>query len=320
MVDHGLAATQFGPTAHPEFWKQDYVTKGPVPSSLQCARCNTSMHAYQLALGDVELEIDECGQCHCLWFDRHEATVLRGLMKDSAVHAEAMNARKGTIKSYIFQLLTQFPLEVWNPVRHVPVLVYALLASLFGIYILELVYEAEFVARYEEFLFVPALVAAGTSVWTIVTAGFFHASWMHLLGNMWMLWIFGDNVEDKLRRRHFFGLYFGALLAGNLAHMAVEWGSPVPLLGASGAISGVMGAYLVLFPKVKVWAMIVVIRVKVRTFWYLGFWVGLQIFMVYTGAAGVAWFAHLGGFAFGVLYALAVRKRVVEGLTRPHAV
>ncbi len=310
FVDHGLAAEQFGPEAHPDFWKQDYVTKLPVASSLRCPRCNQQMDAYELALNGKALEIDECGKCHSMWFDSDEATHLRDLMKDSALHAEAMTARKGTIKSYIFQLLTQFPLEVWNPVRHRPWMVYTLLATVLGIFLWQTQFEAFIIEHYRLILMVPADIAAGENLWTVLTAGFLHASWIHLLGNMWMLWIFGDNVEDQLRKQHFAFLYLGALVAGNIAHLVSAWGSEVPLLGASGAISGLMGAYLVLFPKVKVWAMIVVIRVKISAIWYLGLWVGLQVLMVYLEAGGVAWFAHLGGFVFGVLYALAIRKPV----------
>ena len=316
-MDHGLAAKQFGPEAHPEFWKQDYVTKLPVASDLRCPRCSEQMHAYHLALDATALEIDECGKCHSLWFDRDEATHLRDLMNDSALHSEAMASRKGTIKSYIFQLLTQFPLEVWNPVRHRPWLVYTFLASVLGVFLWQTQYESFVIEHYRELLMVPADIAAGVNLWTVVTAGFLHASWMHLLGNMWMLWIFGDNVEDQLRKKHLFLLYMGALIAG---HLASEWGSDFPLLGASGAISGLMGAYLVLFPKVKVWAMIAILRVKLSTVWYLGFWVGLQMLMVYLEVAGVAWFAHIGGFVFGVLYALVIRKSVQRAVLAPKEV
>ncbi|MCP4446240.1 MAG: zf-TFIIB domain-containing protein [Myxococcales bacterium] len=98
-------------------------------SKLICPRCRERLDAYHLSLNETALEIDACRKCHSMWFDRDEATHLRQLMQDSAIHAEAMNSRKGTIKSYIFQLLTQFPLEVWNPVRHRPVLVYSLLTA-----------------------------------------------------------------------------------------------------------------------------------------------------------------------------------------------
>ena len=310
FVDHGLAAVQFGPETHPDFWKQDYVTKLPVASTLRCPRCNERMDAYHLALDETALEIDECSTCHSMWFDSDEATHLCELMKDSAVHAEAMSSRKGTIKSYIFQLLTQFPLEVWNPVRHRPYVVYALLTSVLAVFLWQTQFEVYLIEHYRQLLMVPADIVAGENLWTLVTAGFLHGSWMHLLGNMWMLWIFGDNVEDQLRKRHFIFLYMGALVAGNAAHLVAEWGSEVPLLGASGAISGLMGAYLVLFPRVKVWAMIAIFRVKLSTVWYLGLWVGLQVLMVYLEAGGVAWFAHIGGFVFGVLYALAIRSVV----------
>ncbi|MCP4446238.1 MAG: rhomboid family intramembrane serine protease [Myxococcales bacterium] len=109
-------------------------------------------------------------------------------------------------------------------------------------------------------------------------------------------------------------------MAGNLAHIAAEGNSDVPLLWISGAISGLMDAYLALFPRVKVWAMIVIFLVKLSTIWYFGLWVGLQVLMIYLEAGRVAWFAHLGGFVFGALYALALRKRVQAAVQQPRAV
>jgi membrane associated rhomboid family serine protease len=209
---------------------------------------------------------------------------------------------------------------VWNPVRHRPWIVYSLLSILFAIYILQLTFLESFVNHYSELMMVPADIVVGQHLWTILSAGFLHASWMHLIGNCWMLWIFGDNVEDRLRKKHFIGLYFAALIAGNLAHLLAEWGSEAPLLGASGAISGLMGAYLVLFPRVKVWTMIIVVRVKLSMIWYLAIWIGLQVLMVLLDASGVAWFAHLGGFACGAGYAWLLKSSTDKRVTAPRNV
>jgi membrane associated rhomboid family serine protease len=250
-----------------------------------------------------------------VWFDKNEGFHLRKLMQDSVLHAEVMTDRKGTIKGYLFQFLTQFPVEVWNPVRHRPWVVYSLIASLIAIFITQLVNMEALLLHYQKVMMVPADIVKGENLWTIVTAGFLHADWMHLIGNLWMLWIFGDNVEDRLRKKQFLLLYMAALIVGNLAHLVSAWGDPAPLLGASGAISGLMGAYLVLFPRVKVWAMIVIFRIKMSILWYLGVWIGFQVIMVAVESDGVAWFAHLGGFVCGAGYAWLLKSKVQGQIT-----
>lgn len=305
---------------NPDFWKQSFVTKLPTKSELLCPRCHDPLDAYILKLDESDLEIDECARCHGMWFDKNEGFHLRKLMQESILHAETMTDRKGTIKGYLFQLLTQFPVEVWNPVRHSPVIVYSLLASLLAIYILQLVFIEQFVLNYRMLMMVPADIVVGQHLWTVISAGFLHASWMHLIGNLWMLWIFGDNVEDRIRKKHFVGLYMAALIVGNLAHLATDWGGEAPLLGASGAISGLMGAYLVLFPRVKVWMMIIVIRVKLNILWYVAIWVGLQVVMIFAGMEGTAWFAHFGGFACGAGYAWLLKPKVQQQVLAPRQV
>jgi membrane associated rhomboid family serine protease/Zn-finger nucleic acid-binding protein len=320
FLDHGVAAQTYGPEMNPEFWKQNFVTKLPTKSKLLCPRCRDPLDAYVLKLDASDLEIDECTKCHGMWFDKNEGFHLRKLMQDSVLHAEVMTDRKGTIKGYLFQVLTQFPVEVWNPVRHRPWLVYSLLAGLTAIFIIQLINMESLLIHYRELMMVPADIIAGEHLWTIVTAGFLHADWMHLIGNLWMLWIFGDNVEDRLRKKHFVFLYMAALLAGNLAHLLSAWGDQAPLLGASGAISGLLGAYLVLFPRVKVWAMIIVIRIKISILWYVAIWIGFQVVMVFMGSGGVAWFAHFGGFLCGAGYAWLLKPTVLQQITAPRKV
>ncbi len=320
FLDHGVAAQTYGPEMSPEFWKQSYVTKQPTKSKLRCPRCLDPLDAYILKLDETDLEIDECAKCHGLWFDKNEGFHLRKLMQDSVLHAETMTDRKGTIKGYVFQLLTQFPVEVWNPVRHRPWLVYSLIAGLTAIFIVQLVSMDAFVLHYRELMMVPADIIVGENLWTIITAGFLHADWMHLIGNLWMLWIFGDNVEDRLRKKHFVLLYMAALVAGNLAHLLSAWGDQAPLLGASGAISGLLAAYLVFFPKVKIWTMLIIIRVKMSMPWYVGVWVGFQVLMFLLDSSSVAWFAHIGGFVCGAAYAWLLKSKVLSQVSAPREV
>ncbi|HUE77062.1 MAG TPA: rhomboid family intramembrane serine protease [Longimicrobiales bacterium] len=168
---------------------------------------------------------------------------------------------------------------------------------------------------------VPALCAEGGYTWlTLLTSMFLHGGWMHLIGNLWFLWIFGNNIEDSMGRFRFLLFYLLTGLAAAGAHIFSTPGSAIPTVGASGAISGIMGAYLVLYPRVRVHTLfifIVFIKVIPLPAWVmLLYWFAIQILLgTGTGAdaAGVAFWAHIGGFAAGaVLVKVFERKQLVE--------
>jgi len=150
----------------------------------------------------------------------------------------------------------------------------------------------------------------GRQAGNVLTSMFLHGSWMHLLGNMWFLWLFGNNVEDSMTRPRFVVFYLGCGLAAALLQVVLEPGSIVPMVGASGAISGVMGAYLVLFPRVRVFTLVplgfFITSVALPAWVMLLYWGALQLLGGFTsvGASrggGVAFWAHVGGFLAGVL-------------------
>jgi membrane associated rhomboid family serine protease len=137
---------------------------------------------------------------------------------------------------------------------------------------------------------------------------FMHGSLLHLGGNMLFLWIFGNNIEDRLGSFRFAAFYLMGGLVATLAHIAVQPSSTIPLIGASGAIAAVMGAYLVWFPNAPVRTLVLLfIPVYIRAKWFLGIWFVMQFFT--NPSSGVAWVAHVGGFVFGVLVALLVRQK-----------
>lgn len=161
---------------------------------------------------------------------------------------------------------------------------------------------------------------------TPFTCIFLHGSLMHLLGNMWFLYIFGDNVEDRLGHFGYLLFYVGCGLAASLAHYFFEFSSPLPTIGASGAIAGVMGAYLFLYPHANVVALVPIIfllqMMVIPAPIFLGLWFLIQLlqgsFSVgATEATGVAWWAHIGGFAAGFVIAWALGK---SGQTQPRVV
>ena len=144
----------------------------------------------------------------------------------------------------------------------------------------------------------------------LVTSIFLHGSLLHLGGNMLFLWVFGNNIEDQMGKPLYLVFYLVSGVVATFAHIALDPGSTIPLVGASGAIAGVMGMYLVLFPRVQIRSLIIFFLIMFRDIearWLLGIWFVMQFF---TGQdSGVAWAAHVGGFVFGVLVGLFWRAR-----------
>jgi membrane associated rhomboid family serine protease len=149
---------------------------------------------------------------------------------------------------------------------------------------------------------------------TLVTSMFLHGSFMHLAGNMLFLWVLGDNVEDALGHARFALFYLLAGIAAALTHAAIEPGSVVPMIGASGAISGVIGAYLMLHPHAPIKTLVVRFIVYLPAYVVLGLWIGFQLLNVAladAGEAGIAWWAHIGGFVAGLVLIVPMRRRGV---------
>ncbi|WP_135256876.1 rhomboid family intramembrane serine protease [Thermus caldilimi] len=160
----------------------------------------------------------------------------------------------------------------------------------------------------EAYGFIPALFfqdPAGQG-YRLLTSMFLHGSFFHILSNMWFLWVFGDNVEDRMGHGRFLLFYLLGGLAAALAQGLFSLTSTLPMIGASGAVSAVLGAYYILFPRAYVVSVILFIFPLFVTFpagFYIGYWAFLQLFQGLLGLPGVAWWAHLGGFLFGVLTA-----------------
>ncbi|OYX41912.1 MAG: rhomboid family intramembrane serine protease [Rhodobacterales bacterium 32-67-9] len=207
-----------------------------------------------------------------------------------------------------------FPIRDHNPSERTPYVLYALIAANVAAFLLQLPYtgsERAMLAFWRDWAMIPVAVTEGGEWHGVVTSMFLHAGIFHLAGNMLFLWIFGDNLEDQLGHLGFLIFYFAAGIAAALAHIAADPGSAVPTVGASGAIGGVMGGYLLLFPRAKVDILLIFIvffRVFTIPAWImLGLWFGMQIFSglsTPTGGGGVAYWAHAGGFLAGIALAL----------------
>lgn len=221
------------------------------------------------------------------------------------------------------------PLRDENPIRITPWLTYLLIVINVVVFLMEQFgglgqSRSGLVGPLAGWTMVPAEITRGVDVatngatlrpfyLTLLTSLFMHGGWLHLLGNMLYLWIFGNNIEDALGRARYLAFYLLSGLAASAAQIAIGPESVIPNLGASGAIAGVLGAYLVLFPKAKVDSLLFIgiflTKIQVPAFVMLGFWIVSQFFSQFLGSlvmresesGGVAYMAHIGGFVAGMI-------------------
>jgi membrane associated rhomboid family serine protease len=149
---------------------------------------------------------------------------------------------------------------------------------------------------------------------TLISYMFMHAGWMHLISNMAFLWVFADNVEDAFGHLGFLMFYVICGLVGAAIHVMMNPDSNSPLVGASGAVSGILAAYFILFPKATVTVLAYVVPLRIPAWIVLGGWIVLQFVNLFSASADaqtVAWWAHIGGFAAGLLITLALRSRLL---------
>jgi len=213
-----------------------------------------------------------------------------------------------------------FPIRDHNPSRNTPYVTYALIAINVAVYLWGLAFIQTDQATYQlytKYAMIPAQIGAGQNYGSLITSIFLHAGFMHIAGNMLFLWIYGDNMEDEMGHVPFLIFYVVTGVAASLAQFIADPNSFIPTVGASGAIAGVMGGYLLLFPKAKIdilLFLVVFIRIFPIPAWIvLGLWFALQLFNgvgVSTEGGGVAYWAHAGGFVAGLLLTIPLWLRL----------
>jgi membrane associated rhomboid family serine protease len=223
-----------------------------------------------------------------------------------------------------------FPLKDDNPTTIVPIVTWALIAVNIAVFLYQVSLDPKALQLFAyQYGAVPALVTGEKSLpanlavippsVSIFTSMFLHGGWLHLIGNMWYLWIFGNNIEEAMGRLRYLAFYLLCGFAASFSHILLNTGSVIPMVGASGAIAGVLGAYLMLYPHARVLTL-VVLFFFIRMFYIpagfmLGFWF---VFQLLNGSmagnqntGGVAFWAHVGGFMAGlVLVGLFKKKQV----------
>jgi membrane associated rhomboid family serine protease len=212
-----------------------------------------------------------------------------------------------------------FPFRDHNPSGRTPYVTYALIAiniAVFASYFTLFTDERALAGFFNTWALIPADVSRGSGISGLITSMFLHGGLLHLAGNMLFLWIFGDNIEDEMGHIGYLLFYLAAGIAAGLAQVISEPFSHIPTVGASGAIAGVMGGYLLLFPRARIDILLIFIvffRVITVPAWVmLGVWFALQLLSgvaTDTASGGIAYWAHAGGFFVGVLLTLPVFLR-----------
>jgi len=223
------------------------------------------------------------------------------------------------------------PIRDINPSRNFPVVN----STLIGINVVIFLVQMSMGAEVDRFIYTYGLVPARYTithvssyftpfqqVFSFLSFMFLHGGFLHLLGNMWSLYIFGDNVEDQLGPFRYLLFYLLCGLASGISHLALNLNSNIPTIGASGAIAGVMGAYLILHPRSRILTLIPIIIfpwfVEIPAFFFIGIWFALQLLNAAgsQGAGGIAWWAHIGGFIFGIIFLKLALKVPSSGVSQ----
>ena len=296
-----------------------------------CPRCQQQMKSFNYAY-DSNVILEKCPSCEGIWADAGKAReVARYLkedprakmfgealfqmqegdqtLKDLAELGETLTANVPPWLLYMPKII--LPLSDDTERDRTPLVTISVILLNVLIFISQAICVRDIEPYFQRFGFVP------TEFWStgLLSSMFIHTGLLHLAGNMFFLWLFGDNVEDRFHRMGFLLFYVCCGLAAILVHAVMNVHSSLPTVGASGAISGVMGAYLVFYPAARIKTFFVYKVLHIPALLYLGTWFLFQLLWgIATQSSGVthvAWFAHIGGFVFGALVAWLKKKQLI---------
>jgi membrane associated rhomboid family serine protease/Zn-finger nucleic acid-binding protein len=316
---------EISPPALPAAVSAAATAPPPLEALRSCPRCLAPMQKYNYSYNS-NIFLDRCPQCQGIWADQNEIQKIARFnkgnpainelgasitleQKDFAQNIQsiedlaAFSARVPVFLLFLPKII--LPLSDDNPRRYFPWVTLSLIAVNMAVFLAQFAYlpPAVWPTLFQGLGVVPAAVMRGELNSTLISALFLHSSLFHLAGNMFFLWLFGDNVEESFGPVRFLFFYLLCGILANLGHIFFNQSSTAPLIGASGAISGIMGAYLVLYPKIKVKTLFFYKVIDVPAYIFFVGWLGLQIFNgIVAGMVGhsqIAWWAHFAGFAAG---------------------
>lgn len=305
-------AELLGPLVDVETWRQTDWATFLGPSRLKSPRSGQAMERVQLAWAGEIVEIDMCTRTGGLWFDAGEMKAVSEITHEVAQDKDGdfshLHQEMG-LRSYLFQLLFTLPLELCNPVRRKPVVTHALIVLCCMAFAWQVSTE-DIESSTRTFALVPELME-GKQLWGAITYIFMHGGLLHLVGNMLMLYVFGDNIEDIFGRIRYLLFFLICGVSGAFLQVFMQSGS-LMVVGASGAIAGVLGAYLVLFPRVKVRMVVLFVPFFIQVRYYLIFWIASNFFGLMNQDGAVALYCHIGGFLCGLLLAIPYRNYDIQ--------
>lgn len=281
-------------------------------SGLLCPHCQRPLTILKAGAPPI-CEIDQCDHCGGIWFDHQEWEHLEALRQWPAELAKL--EAPPTSWDWWIQLLLRLPTEFNIRPRRFPRVTVGVIT------LCTLIFLFQWSTAPEQWVFLatfPSALVAGYGYWSLFTSMFLHSDLLHLLFNMYYLYIVGDNVEDALGGGAYLLFYLACGVLATLVYTATNWDSRIPLVGASGAIAGVMAAYLLLFRKARLTMMFLIWQVKVAAWIWLGSWIALNLLNALitlsatTESGGIAWWAHIGGFVAGLLLIWPLEQRIVR--------
>jgi len=273
-----------------------------------CPACDSTLTEYDIA-EKTDLRIDVCENCHGMWLERGELEHAKALSELGSQLEEI--TRSKTWDHWFFQFFSKLPVEFNIKPRKTPLVTQSLVTIniIMMVVLLSRASPEEFVQHWG---LVPSAEKNLFWLLTLLTHQFFHNGFGHLVGNMYFLYILGDNVEDVLGRIQYFVFYLSCGVTAAFAQIFLTGNPDTPMIGASGAISGIIAAYAVIFRKAKLTFMFIFWQKKLSASWYIGIWLVFNIVGIKSGNCHIAWFAHVGGFCAGLIIAFVIYDWVLS--------
>jgi len=298
----------------------DELTKGfniiqeesnPLESARFCHDCNKPMVEHEL-IPKHKTYIDACHSCDTFWVNRES---IKHVQHSHDLREALTKINAGfTWRSWFFQLMLRMPVEYNAKSRAIPLAMYSIFILNILFFLLRFISPGAGDWATHNLSIITPIYDTLWFIGTLISAQFMHGDLMHIFGNLYFLWVIGDNIEDALGKKRFVLAYLITGTAGMLLEVifAVAAEREMMLLGASAAVSGLFGMYIVWFRHAKLSVMMIVFQFRLPAYWFLGIWALTNLYGLFSGGFGVAYLAHLGGFVAGLIFAVVYRGRVYK--------